>query len=220
MNLKLGPVEARIVGCLIEKAITTPDQYPLSLNALVNACNQKSNRDPLLSLSEKAVQETLDALARRHLVVEKSGFGSRVRKFQHRFCNTEYGTLRFSPQELALLCELLLRGPQTPGELRSRAARMAPLIDSTETERVLQALAARADGPFVTRLAREPGRRDARYAHCFHELPAGAAAASLEEPPPPLQATSDEATTTVAELERRLEELEERLARLEALGNR
>ena len=154
MNLKLGPVEARIIGCLIEKEITTPDQYPLSLNALVNACNQKSNRDPLLSLSETTAQEPLDALARRHLIVEKSGFGSRVPKFQHRFCNTEYGTLRFSPQELALLCELLLRGPQTPGELRSRAARMAPLIDSTETERVLEGLAARPDGPFVARLER------------------------------------------------------------------
>ena len=220
MNLKLGPVEARIVGCLIEKEITTPDQYPLSLNALVNACNQKSNRDPLLSLSEKAVQETLDALARRHLVVEKSGFGSRVPKFQHRFCNTEYGTLRFSPQELALLCELLLRGPQTPGELRSRAARMAPLIDSTETERVLEGLAARPDGPFVARLEREPGRRDAPYAHCFDELPARAASRAAKESAPLPQEGSDEATTTVAELERRLEELEERLARLEALGNR
>jgi len=153
-------------------------------------------------------------------VVEKSGFGSRVPKFQHRFCNTEYGTLRFSPQELALLCELLLRGPQTPGELRSRAARMAPLIDSTEAERVLEGLAARLDGPFVARLEREPGRRDARYAHCFDELPARAASRAADEPAQLTQAGSDEATTTVAELERRLEELEERLARLEALGNR
>ena len=94
-------IEARVIGCLIEKQITTPDQYPLSLNALVNACNQKSNRDPVLDLDERTVQQTLDDLGRKHFVVEKSGFGSRVPKYQHRFCNTEYGTLKLDPQELA-----------------------------------------------------------------------------------------------------------------------
>ena len=167
MKIQLTPVEARVIGCLIEKQITTPDQYPLSLNALVNACNQKSNRDPVLELEERVVQQTLDDLGRKHFVVEKSGFGSRVPKYQHRFCNTEYGTLKLDPQELAIVCELLVRGPQTPGELRTRAARMATIGDVSEVEAALTRLSQREDGPFVVRLAREPGRRDSRYAHLF-----------------------------------------------------
>jgi hypothetical protein len=176
MKIELTAIEARVIGCLIEKQITTPDQYPLSLNALVNACNQKSNRDPLLELEERIVQQTVDDLGRKHLVVEKSGFGSRVPKYQHRFCNTEYGTLKFDPQELAIVCELLVRGPQTPGELRSRAARMAPITDVSEIEAALTRLSNREDGPFVTRLAREPGRRDSRYAHLFSGEVHGASA--------------------------------------------
>src|SRR5438270_203337 len=105
MNIELSALEARVIGCLIEKQITTPDQYPLSLNALVNACNQKSNRDPVIEVDERTVQDTLDQLARKHFVIEKSGFGSRVPKYQHRFCNTEYGTLKLTAQELALVCE-------------------------------------------------------------------------------------------------------------------
>ncbi len=167
MNIELSPLEARVLGCLIEKQITTPDQYPLSLNALVNACNQKSNRDPVLDLEEGAVQGIVDGLSKRHFVVERSGFGSRVPKYQHRFCNTEFGSLKFDPQELAVVCELLVRGPQTPGELRGRASRMAPFSDVTEVEAALDRLAQREDGPFVVRLVREPGRRDSRYAHLF-----------------------------------------------------
>jgi hypothetical protein len=167
MNIELSPIEARIVGCLIEKQITTPDQYPLSLNALVNACNQKSNRDPVMSSDEAAIQTTLDHLIRKHLVIEKSGFGSRVPKYQHRFCNTEFGPLKFTPQELAIICELLVRGPQTPGELRTRAARMASFSEVGQVETILESLSSRADGPFVVRLSREPGRRDSRYAHLF-----------------------------------------------------
>jgi uncharacterized protein YceH (UPF0502 family) len=167
MNIELSPIEARVIGCLIEKQITTPDQYPLSLNALVNACNQKSNRDPVMSADEAAIQTTLDHLTRKHLVIEKSGFGSRVPKYQHRFCNTEFGTLKFTPQELAIVCELLVRGPQTPGELRTRAARMASFSDVEQVETALESLSSRADGPFVVRLPREPGRRDSRYAHLF-----------------------------------------------------
>jgi len=167
MKITLTPLEARVIGCLIEKQITTPDQYPLSLNALVNACNQKSNRDPVLYLDEATVQGALDELAKRHFVVERSGFGSRVPKYQHRFCNTEFGTLKLDPQELAVVCELLVRGPQTPGELRGRASRMAAFGEPAEVEATLTRLSSRQDGPFVTRLAREPGRRDSRYAHLF-----------------------------------------------------
>ena len=167
MRIELDDLEQRVIGCLLEKQITTPDQYPLSLNALVSACNQKSNRDPVLDVDEPAVQRTVDALVRKHLVLERSGFGSRVPKYQHLFCNTEYSSLKFSPRELAIVTELLLRGPQTPGELRSRAGRMTPLTDVSEVEAALQSLVDREEGPLVARLPRESGRREARYVHRF-----------------------------------------------------
>lgn len=209
MNIHLSPTEARIIGSLIEKAITTPDQYPLSLNALTNACNQKSNRDPVLELNERTVQETLDGLVRKHLVLERSGFGSRVPKYQHRFCNTGFGSLEFTPQETAILCELLLRGPQTPGELRTRASRMADVNDVSDIETALNRLAAREDGPFVVRLAREPGRRDSRYAHLLSgavevgEEPAEAASASQARTPS-LQASLQERVATLEQLVQQL----------------
>jgi uncharacterized protein YceH (UPF0502 family) len=205
MNIELSPMEARVIGCLIEKQITTADQYPLSLNALVNACNQKSNRDPVMSEDEAAIQATLDHLMRKHFVVEKSGFGSRVPKYQHRFCNTEFGPLKFTPQELAIVCELLVRGPQTPGELRTRAARMASFSEVGQVETALESLSSRADGPFVVRLPREPGRRDSRYAHLF----SGAVTVS---------ARTDESDTgssmTSAPAPSRLERLEEEVRQL------
>ncbi|HSN73376.1 MAG TPA: DUF480 domain-containing protein [Steroidobacteraceae bacterium] len=165
--IELTAVEARVIGCLIEKQITTPDQYPLSLNALTNACNQKSNRDPVMDLDESTVQGALDSLSAKHLVLERSGFGSRVPKYQQRFCNTGFGSLEFTPQQVGILCELLLRGPQTPGELRSRASRLSEIKDVGEVETALEQLAQREDGPFVTRLAREPGKRESRYAQLF-----------------------------------------------------
>jgi uncharacterized protein len=164
---QLSALEARVIGSLIEKQITTPEQYPLSLNALVLACNQKSNRDPVLELGDRAVQEILDALMRKHMVIEKSGFGSRVPKYQQRFCNTEFSAQQFTPQERAILCELLLRGPQTPGELRTRASRMAELTDVAQVEAALEHLAHHEGGARVVQLPREPGRRDSRYAHLF-----------------------------------------------------
>jgi len=167
MNIALSALEERVIGCLLEKQITTPEQYPMSLNALCNACNQKSNRDPVLQLPETEVQSLIDALSRKHLVLERSGFGSRVPKYQQRFCNTEFSVFQFTPQERAIVCELLLRGPQTPGELRSRAARMAEFADAGQVEAALQALASRESGPLVRRLEREPGRRESRYAHLF-----------------------------------------------------
>jgi uncharacterized protein len=178
--VELNALEARVIGCLIEKQITTPDQYPLSLNALANACNQKSNRDPVMDLDEATVQQTLDSLSKKHFVMEKSGFASRVPKYQHRFCNTEFGTLKLDPQELAIVCELLVRGPQTPGELRTRASRMAPFAETSAVEAALARLAQRPDGPFVVRLAREPNRRDSRWAHLFSGPVADAAVAGHE----------------------------------------
>jgi uncharacterized protein YceH (UPF0502 family) len=163
MQIRLSPLEARVLGVLIEKEITTPDQYPLSLNALTNGCNQKTNRDPVLSLDERTVQETIDALSKRHLVMERSGFGSRVVKYRHRLCNGAHNPLQLTEQEVAVLCELMLRGPQTPGELRSRAQRLATFTDLGDIETTIELLAARADGPFVVKLPRQPGARESRY---------------------------------------------------------
>lgn len=167
MKLQLTPNEARVIGCLIEKQITTPEQYPLSLNALTHACNQKSNREPVLELDETEVQDTVDTLIKKHLVVDKSGFGSRVVKYQHRFCNSEFGSLRLSEQELGIICVLLLRGAQTPGELRSRTNRLCHFNDVQEVESTLQQLTQRDDGPFVARLPRQAGKRESRYTHLF-----------------------------------------------------
>ncbi|ARD38188.1 YceH family protein [Edwardsiella ictaluri] len=163
----LSPLEARVIGCFLEKQITTPEQYPLSLNALTTACNQKTNREPVLELSESEVQNALDLLIRKHQIRSVNAPGSRVMKYEHRFCNSEFGDLRFSAAEVALMCSLLLRGPQTPGELRTRCNRLYAFADVTGVEQALNRLAEREDGPFVQRLAREAGRRESRYAHLF-----------------------------------------------------
>jgi hypothetical protein len=202
MTIELSPNEARVIGCLLEKEITTPEQYPLSLNALTNACNQKSNREPVLELDESSIQQILDQLIKKYLVSAASGYGSRVAKYRHRFCNSEYGTLKFTPQELGIVCELLLRGPQTPGELRSRASRLCPLKDVAEVETALDALARREDGPFVVRLPREPGKRESRYAQLFCGEVEGC--------------SEDEAASSTGAEPSRLTQLEERVSHLEA----
>ena len=195
MDTLLTPYETRVLGCLIEKEITTPDQYPLSLSALVGACNQKSNREPVLELDEATVQNTVDSLVKKCLVSEKTGFGSRVSKYHHRFCNTEFGHLRLSAQELGILCVLFLRGPQTPGELRTRTNRLCSFADVEEVEAVLQRLMEREDGPFVARLAREPGKRESRYVHLFNG---------------PVESVAETAVPTAAAGENsRIEQLEE-----------
>lgn len=178
MRTELTPLEARVIGCLIEKQISTPDQYPLSLNSLTAACNQKSNRDPVLELAGSEVQEIVDGLMKKHLVTDRSGgVGGRVTRYRHRFCNTQFGQLSLVPRELAVVCELLLRGPQTPGELRSRASRLAPLQDVSEVEAALQELAAREE-PLVAQLPREPGKRESRWMQLF----TGEAPPALEAP--------------------------------------
>jgi uncharacterized protein YceH (UPF0502 family) len=167
MRVQLTLHEARVIGSLIEKEVTTPDQYPLSLSALTTACNQKSSRDPVMQLSESEVQDAVDSLRKKHLLSDRSGFGSRVTKYQHRFCNTGFGGFEFTAQELGVICVLLLRGAQTPGELRTRTNRLCEFSDVHETEAVLQHLMEHDDGPFVARLAREPGKRESRYMHLF-----------------------------------------------------
>lgn len=167
MKYQLNGTEARVIGCLLEKQVTTPEQYPLSVNAVTMACNQKTNREPVMNLSEHDVQDVLDALVKRHYLRTVSGFGNRVTKYEQRFCNSEFGDLKLSSAEVAVVTTLLLRGAQTPGELRTRASRMHEFSDMQEVEQTLEGLAAREDGPYVVRLAREPGKRESRYMHLF-----------------------------------------------------
>lgn len=167
MSWQLSLYETRVLGALIEKEITTPEQYPLSLNGLTTACNQKSNREPVLNLDEQTIQATADELVKKNLISEAQSRGSRVVKYKHRFCNTEFGKLKFTEQELGIVCLLFLRGPQTPGELRTRSNRLCKFNDVAETESVLNQMASREDGPFVVKLPREPGKRESRYAHLF-----------------------------------------------------
>jgi uncharacterized protein len=218
MPVQLTPNEARVIGCLLEKERTTPEQYPLSLNSLTNACNQKSSRDPVMELGESTVQDTLDALVKAGLVMNKSGFGSRVVKYRHRFCNSEFGTLKLSDQELGIVCVLLLRGPQTPGELRTRTERLCGFSDVHEVEATLEHLLQRADGPFVARLPREPGKREVRYAHLF-----GGEVPGAESVAPPVTAATESGAAQdrieqleagLAALRREVEQLKERLDRI------
>ena len=206
MKILLSPAEARIIGCLLEKQVTTPEQYPLSLNAVVSACNQKTNREPVMSLSDAEVQDLLDVLVKRHYLRNVSGFGNRVTKYEQRFCNSEFGNLKLSSGETALVTTLLLRGAQTPGELRMRAARMHEFADVPEVEQTLEALAAREDGPFVVRLPREPGKRESRYMHLFSGETAPEATDVEREASP-----SEDLAVRVATLESEVAELKQRL---------
>jgi uncharacterized protein YceH (UPF0502 family) len=213
MQHELSALEARVVGCLIEKQIATPDQYPLSLNALVNACNQKSNRHPVMNLEEREVQSAVDGLIRRQVILEKSGFGSRVPKYHQLFCNTQFGSLKFSPAQTAIVCELLLRGPQTPAELRTHAGRLAKIDGLEEVETALEDLATRPDGPFVVKLPREPGRRESRYAQLFT---GPIDMYTMADVGPPEDAAPSGSGAHRDELVARVEALESQLAQLRA----
>ncbi|WP_426711871.1 YceH family protein [Cronobacter muytjensii] len=211
MKHQFTALEARVIGCILEKQVTTPEQYPLSVNGVVTACNQKTNREPVMNLSEAQVQETLDNLVKRHYLRTVSGFGNRVTKYEQRFCNSEFGDLKFSPAEVAIVTTLLLRGAQTPGELRSRASRMHEFSDTAALEGALETLASREDGPFVTRLAREPGKRESRYMHLFCGEPDAAAFATSEDTP---AADTEALTARVEALELEVAELRQRLESL------
>ena len=209
MKYELTATEARVIGCLLEKQVITPEQYPLSVNGVVTACNQKTNREPVMNLSESDVQEQLDNLVKRHFLRTVSGFGNRVTKYEQRFCNSEFGNLKLSAAEVAIITTLLLRGAQTPGELRSRASRMYEFSDMAEVESTLENLANREDGPYVIRLSREPGKRESRYMHlfCGEVDEAIAAADELPVASGDLQARVEALETEVAELKQRLDSL-------------
>ncbi len=157
-HLTLHPVEIRVLGALIEKEITTPEYYPLSLNALVNACNQKSNRDPVVALDEDTVLEAIDTLRDKRFATIITGAGSRVPKYAHRFSET----LNLGRREIAVLCELMLRGAQTIGELRTRTERMHRFDDLSEVESIIERLP-----EMIVKLPRRPGEKESRYAHLF-----------------------------------------------------
>ncbi len=195
LHTGLAPNEIRVLGALVEKDATTPEYYPLSVNALVNACNQKSNRDPVMSLDEGAVRDALEALHERGLAGPASGADSRVTKYEHRI----YEALKLSRPDVAVLCELLLRGPQTPGELRGRAERMHRFESIEDILATLRRLMER-EPPLLQMLPRQPGTKESRYAHLLGAETANA----LSEPQPQHQPRSPD----------RLEKLE---ARTEAL---
>ena len=200
METILTDTEVRVLGCLIEKELATPEYYPLTLNALTNACNQKSNRDPVMQLDEADVVRALDALRFKQLAL-LSAEGGRVPKYRHILTEK----LRFSPAELAVLAELLLRGPQTVGELRTRAERMHAFADLAAVEEVLEELQGRTP-PLVTKLPRQPGRKEQRYVQLF----AGEPELDAEEHP----VLPEAARLRVMAEEGRLARLEEEVASL------
>ena len=168
--ITLSAEQCRVIGVMLEKETTTPEQYPLSVNAITAGCNQKSNREPVMSLSENDWQNTVDELVQMNQLMVDQKASSRVNKYFHRFCNTEFGNLQFTAQQRAIICVLFLRGPQTPGELRTRTNRLADFTDVNEVEVVLQQLQNLNNQTLVQKLEREPGKRESRYLHLFSDL--------------------------------------------------
>jgi uncharacterized protein YceH (UPF0502 family) len=188
--------------------MATPEYYPLTLNALVNACNQKSNRHPVMAIDESTVEHALYELRMNHkLAIEVTSTGSRVPKYKHNMA----AHWNFSPAKMAILCELFIRGPQTPGDLRAHASRLHPLADAREVEEILQGLANHSDGPFVVHLPREPGKRERRWAHLFAGEPV-LTQDSSEKTPTPAAVTMEDARLDA--LEKEITRLQEELADL------
>jgi uncharacterized protein YceH (UPF0502 family) len=214
---ELNDIEVRIIGCLIEKSIVTPDMYPLTLNALTAACNQKSARDPVMALNQGEVQHTLGILEAKHLVVRDENFKSRTEKYSQRFCNTRYSNQQFEPPQLAIVCLLLLRGPQTPGELRARSGRLHTFADNSEVILALNSLVDRDETePLLVQLPRSPGRKDCEYMHLFCgpvDIEAHVSKAQAARPPGSSERVSvAELAARVSQLESEVAELKEQLA--------
>jgi len=212
VNFVLSDIEARVLGCLVEKEITTPEYYPLSLNALVNACNQKSNRDPHMNLTESEVQQALRGL-NVHGLARSASTESRVAKYEHRLADT----FNFTRPETAILCELFLRGPQTPGELRSRAERMHPFEDLNLVQSTLKHLMDR-EPPLVVLLPRQPGTKEARYAHLLCgpvDTDESSSASSVASATSNQAAADPDSAPRVEQLERKIAHLEKEVADLQ-----
>ncbi|WNC68278.1 DUF480 domain-containing protein [Thalassotalea nanhaiensis] len=207
--ISLSAQQCRVIGVMLEKEITTPEQYPLSLNALTNGCNQKSNREPVMSLSESDVQNEVDQLIQMNLLMIDQMASGRVNKYSHRFCNTQFGDLQFTPQQKAIVCVMLLRGPQTPGELRTRTNRLADFNDVSEVDATIQQLQNLNGMEIVKKLAREPGKRESRYIQLFSDYEESETAESnIDHSPAQL------ATESSSELIARIDVLEEHVASL------
>jgi hypothetical protein len=206
MPLLIRDIEVRVLGSLIEKDITTPDYYPLSVNALVNACNQKNNRDPIMSLDEPSVRQALASLQEKRLAGPASGADSRVPKFEHRLQEV----FNFDRREIAVICVLLLRGRQTPGELRSHTDRMHRFEALDDVVSALDRLAQR-DPPLVRMLPRQPGTKESRYTHLF----SGEPQEDLARAPVPVNAGPDSTATRVAQLEEEVARLRHELAEVQ-----
>ncbi|MEO7455712.1 MAG: DUF480 domain-containing protein [Gemmatimonadaceae bacterium] len=202
----LGPVEVRVLGSLIEKELATPDHYPLSLNALVNACNQATNRDPVTSLSESEVMGAVDALRRLGLVRSFQGSGERVPKFQHLLADAE----ELGRAERAVLGVLLLRGPQTLAEIRTRSARLIGSDDEAVADAALEALIARSPAPAAKRLPRRAGQKELRHVH----LLAGDVDEEFVMPSEPERRVEESAPDRIAMLEEEVRELRSEVAEL------
>lgn len=214
---ELTAVEARIIGCLMEKSVITPDQYPLTLNALTNACNQKSARDPVMALGQGIVQRTVRDLAGKHLLRIEENFRRGTEKYSQRFCNSRYSSLQLDPAEFAVICLLLLRGAQTPGELRARSGRLHTFADNEVVVETLAGLMQREGGPLVEQLPRTPGRRDSEYMHLFSG-PASPGP-SQPQPEPAAKAGAEVGVRSIAERLAALEaEVAELRSQIEALG--
>lgn len=217
MEWDLDQDELRVLGSLMEKSRTTPDQYPLSVNAVMNACNQKSARDPVMDLTPGDVRAALGRLTRRGLVRMAGSYGGRVSKYEHRLGASDHSPLRLTPEQYAVLCVLLLRGPQTPGELRSRSQRLAEFPDVAAVEATLEELQEHAMGQLVARLPREPGKRESRYRHLLGSEEHEPEDEEEVMPRPAVERPREELLEErVATLEKQVEALQ---ARLEALGD-
>ncbi|SEL39632.1 hypothetical protein SAMN05216262_11052 [Colwellia chukchiensis] len=214
--ITLSAEQCRIIGVMLEKETTTPEQYPLSINGITTACNQKSNREPVLSLDETEVQEHVDKLLNMKLLMLDQHATGRVSKYSHRFCDSEFGHLKFSAQQRAIICLLLLRGPQTPGELRTRSTRLADFADVHEVESALAQLQNLNGQVLVKKLAREPGKRESRYVHLFSAVSEDGLAPAVQESVSPL-ADNNSLAQRVSVLEQQVTTLTEQVACLTAL---
>ncbi len=212
MPPELSAEETRIIGCLIEKSLVTPDQYPLTLNALTNACNQKSARNPVMNLTKGEVQRACRQLEQKSLLRVDENFRSSVEKYSQRLCNTRYSDYHFGGDELAVVCALLLRGPQTPGELRANTRRLHEFADNDAVARTLAGLMEHERGAIVVKLPRTPGRRDAEYAQLFSgpiDIESRTETASRQAAP-----RAPSPRTGIAELAERVSALEAEVAAL------
>ena len=213
MPLNLTANECRVLGCLMEKSVNTPDQYPLTLNALTKACNQKSGRDPVMSLDQVEVQHTARDLNEKHLVHIDENFKNGVEKYSQKFCNARYCDYQFDSPQFAIVCLLLLRGPQTPGELRAHSGRLHTFADNNAVVDTLNSLVD-VSVPLLIKLPRTPGRKDSEYMHLF--------SGSVD-----VESYAEEAAAAIAagrssqsDLEQRVAALEAKVEELSALLNR